>query len=451
MMGIGLLLLTKTSGAQPVGPPDPAGPSAAPVYLRLNQVGYLPAESKVALALTRTDLRGRTLQVVTEPDRSLAFSGTVGPDRGVSGPFLHLYELDFSGLTAPGRYRLLLDTEASPAFTMGAHLYAGVTASTLQFFRVQRCGNSHPLLHGVCHLKEGRIVGGPLDGRPIEVSGGWHDAGDYLKFVITAGTSLTWMLTAYQKHPEAFADEDRNGVPDVLDEARVGLDWLLKMWDPGNQVLYYLVGDQSDHEDWRMPEVDDSSGRVRPVYACEAGKGANVAGAAAAALALGAALWGDPRSGFSQPALAATYRQASEQIYAYGKARPAAQSDPFGFYPDATWQDDLALAAAELYRATGNPAYLLDARRLGAGLGHVARFDWADVHALAHYEIARLDPTYRPAALAELSEDLAVLQDRANSHPFRTAVDRLSWGSAEEMIGAALEALWYEDLSGDSV
>jgi hypothetical protein len=100
-----------------------------------------------------------------------------------------------------------------------------------------------------------------------------------------------------------------------------------------------------------------------------------LAGAAAAAVALGAALWGDPRSGFYQPALAATYRQAAEQIYAYGKARPVAQSDPFGFYPDATWQDDLALAAAELYRATGNPAYLLDARRLGAGLGHLARFD----------------------------------------------------------------------------
>lgn len=432
--------------------PDPqsASGSAAPVYIRLNQVGYLSPEPKLALALTNENLGGQTFSVVTAPDGSPVFTSSVSTDRGPYGDFAHLYELNFAGLTAPGTYRLQVGSESSLTFTIGANVYADVISPTLQFFRAQRCGDTAPVMHGVCHLNDGIASGGPVSGTVVNATGGWHDAGDYLKFAITIGASTNLMLTAYQRHPEVFTDADRNNIPDVLEEARVGLDWMLKLWDPANDVLYYQVGDESDHDTWRMPEGDDANRPTRPVWACEPGKGANVAGKSAAALALAASLWDDPTRSFYSPTLASAYRTAAQQIYDYGKARPAAQSATSGFYDETSWQDDMALAAAELYRATSDTTYLNEARNYAAAAGNAWTFDYDNMHGLAHYEIARLDSTYVSSATARLATDLSAMQTSANANPFRAAVSPFYWGSAAAMVGAALEALWYEDLSDDA-
>ncbi len=322
---------------------------------------------------------------------------------------------------------------------------------------MQRCGQTDPLWHGACHLTDGVIASGTLGGTHVNVDGGWHDAGDYLKFVTTSSFATLLMLHAYQRHPEVFADTDRNDTPDVLDEARLGLDWLLKMWDSSHQVLYYQVGDYLDHErGWRMPEGDDAAYPARPVWPCEPGKGANVAGKTAAALALAATLWNDSGRPYYNPTLAARYLAAARQLYAYGQARPAVQpstGDPIGnfiFYDENGWQDKMTLAAAEIYRATGDPAYLNEARAYAQSAGSVGIFNWGENGALAHYELARLDPGYLPTAAAFLQEDLAAYQTQADSTRFGVAVSPFYWGSAEDMMGAGLTALWYEDLTGDT-
>jgi hypothetical protein len=437
----------------------PAGQAAPLVYLRLNQVGYLPTEPKVAFALTNQNLNGQTFQVVTTVGASAVFTGAVGADQGgpTGGNFSHLYQLDFSSLTGSGVYRLRLGGDTSPAFTIGTDAYAGVLSPTLHFFRVQRCGQTNPTEHGPCHLTDGVVASGALSGTHVNVDGGWHDAGDYLKFVTTSSFAAVLLLQAYQRHPQAFADADNNLTPDVLDEARLGLDWLLKMWDPANQVLYYQAGDYLDHNrGWRMPEGDDAAYPVRPVWPCEPGKGANVAGKTAAALALAATLWNDPARSYYNPTLATTYLTAAQKIYAYGKARPAAQpstSDPVGnfiFYDESRWQDKMALAAAELYRATGSQTYLTDARAYANAAGNGWTFDWGEMSALAHYELARLDASYLPTATTFLEADLSNYQSQADTARFGVAVSPLYWGSAEAMVGAALTALWYEDLTGDT-
>src|SRR5207244_4241444 len=103
----------------------------------------------------------------------------------------------------------------------------------------------------------------------------------------THGATEVLLLSAYQRHPAAFASDA--SVPAVLEEARVGLDWIAKLWDPHRQALYYQVGDARDHNgSWRLPEADRAFPGPRPAYACEGGRGANVAGKAAASLALAA-------------------------------------------------------------------------------------------------------------------------------------------------------------------
>jgi hypothetical protein len=312
---------------------------------------------------------------------------------------------------------------------------------------VQRCGTTDATLHGPCHDKDGVAVGGPQNGQPVAVDGGWHDAGDYLKFMVTTGVTDILMLTAYQRHPEAFPSAGPNATPQVLQEARVGLEWMARMWDPQHQVLYYQVGDESDHETWRLPDGDDQATGARKVWACEPGKGANLAGKSAASLALASVLWNDSSRPCYDPKQAAQWLTTAKELYEWGKAHPAAQStNPTDFYTATGWQDDMALAAAELYRATGQDRYRQEAEAYAHDAGG-ATFDVDHVHALAHYEIARLDPGYKSTAVALLDADLKPLQQHAQSDPFHSALSNYTWGSVELLTGTALEAQWYDDLT----
>ena len=413
----------------------------------MNQVGYRPAESKVALALTGQDLKGHSFEVRARPGGAVILSGKVGRDRGVYGRHSHVYELDFSGLTVKGTYSLRVGTVDSPVFTVAEDAHAGLLSKSLAFFRVQRCGRTRPQGHGDCHLEDGIARGGPADGTSVRADGGWHDAGDYIKFLITAGYATGLVLATYTRHPESFPDDDNDRLPDALQEARVGLEWMLKLWDSQKRVLYYQVADASDHDTWRMPEADRGS---RPVWACEPGQGGNVAGKAAASLALAAVIWRQPARSYSDAALASTYLDAATQIYAYGKERPRAQaSNPTDFYGERSVEDNMALAAAALYRATGDAAYLREAREYARAAGTAPEFSWSNSHALAHYEIARLDPSYLAEAKRHLETALDTARGFAEADPFRVGLQRLQWGSAPVMAGVALQAFWYRDLTGD--
>ena len=424
-----------------------AGDDRPSVHIRVNQVGYRPSDPKVALALTDQDLDGQGFEVRHGAGSGVALSGTVGRDRGGYGRFAHVYELDFSRLAPRGSYFIRAGEADSPGFSVAEDAHAELLSKSLAFFRVQRCGGTSPQGHGACHLQDGIAKGGPGNGARVRADGGWHDAGDYIKFLITAGYATHLMLATYVRHPHSFPDDAANGVPDVLEEARVGLEWMLKLWDGPKRVLYYQVADASDHDTWRLPERDQA---VRPVWACEPGRGANVAGKAAASLALAAVVWSERGRPYVDAGQAAAYLEAARQIYAYGKERLAPQpSNPPDFYGERSFADNLALAAAALHRATGEPAYLEEARGFVRAAGQVGAFTWGDSHALAHYEIARLDPSYVPEAKRQLEAGLDEARSFAEADAFRVGLRRLHWGSAPVMAGVALQAFWYRDLTGD--
>jgi endoglucanase len=441
-LAAGLLL------AQAAPAPAPSASPAAPLYLRVNQVGFRPGDFKSALAMTDRDLGGQDFEVRTSWGQGRVFGGKVGADRGRYGRFAHVYELDFSPLSVKGRFVVRLGGVDSPVFAINDEAHAQLLAKSLVFFRVQRCGEENPARgHGACHTQDGVARGGPADGTAVRAGGGWHDAGDYIKFLITTGYATNLVLSTYLRHPDAFADDDANRIPDVLEEARVGLDWILKLWDGAKGVLYYQVSDAADHGTWRLPEQDKDP---RPVWACEPGKGANVAGKAAATLAMAAVIWNDPAKAYYDADRVATYLEAAKQIYAYGKQRPGAQpSNPPEFYTERSFEDNMALAALALYRATGQASYLKEARELAQRAGGAGALSWSDSHALAHYEIARADRSYVPEAKRHLETTLEAARGFAAADPFRVGLAKLHWGSSPDMAGVALQAFWYRDLTGD--
>ena len=412
-------------------------------YIRVNQVGYLPDAYKIGIAAGDVNLNGAIFTVEEAITGQPVYSGTVGSDLGAWGPFAHHYPLAFTAVVTPGRYRLRLEGLQSPVFTISPNAYAGLSRLPLAFFPAQRCGATEPYGHRPCHLHDAPLSTTPTITR--DVTGGWHDAGDYIKFTLTTGYATTLLLLAYRDHPHLFADGG------LLKEAKVGLDWLEKMWDPAVPMLYAQVGSEQDHEQgWRLPEDDALDGTPqRPLYPCEDGKGANLAGKVAAAFALAAQIYGDPAGDVYSPTLATHYRALAEAIYAWGKARPAAQpSFPHYFYDETSWRDDMALAAAELYRLTGDASYRNEAHAYAQSAGPGWWWSWETLNGIAHRELALADPAYLPTAIQYLKEDLDGFISKIDN-PWG-AVKPFVWGSAYPIMGAAIEANWYEELAGDS-
>lgn len=441
------------------------------VFIRINQVGYKTSAVKAAMVLSSTNLSGVRYDVFNSSNTSVLNGTITSANKGSWGDAggancAYTYTLDFSTLTTPGTgYYLKINSYTSPKFPVSDSVYSSLADLSMQFFKVQRCGNTNPKDHGACHISG---TSSSVDGKPdgasstIDVTGGWHDASDYIKFLSTIGHVTDVMLTTYIHHPEVFPSPA--STEGVLTEAKVGLDFIRKMWDNTNQILYMEVADGLDHDvenddlDSRSkcwPQNDNTIyGSSRPVHPCPSGKGANLAGKAAAALALGAKIWGDPNGPSYNAALASSYLTAAQQIYTWGKTRTGIAGDADEFYVDTDYKDDMAWAAAELYRATGTASYLADAKSYCDSAGEWynksdTTLNWSRAYAWANYEVASLDSTYKSTVVSRMNNHLNVKKNYADAQ-FWNNSSQPKWGSYEAMSNNAVEALMYQELSGNS-
>lgn len=419
----------------------PATSIAADRYLRPNQAGYGTNDPKTARALSHTNVTGASVRVLRVPSGTVAYTTTLSGTNGAWGTFGFTHKLDFSALTETGLFRLQLVAtgETSPNFPIGdantvAPGYEPISRSMLSFLGVQRCGPTSPIDHDVCHLLDAHhIVGGPQNGQSVNVSGGWHDAGDYIKFLTTVAYATHFLLWADELRPNLAGDWNGNGTSDLLDEAKIGARFLLKLrYQPGR--FLYQVSDEADHEQGeRLPE-DDTLTPVRPAYY---GAGKNHLGRYVATLARAARAYAAINPGLADSCLAAAI-DAQNSI----ASAPNLVSNS-GFYPDDTWHDKLALGAIELYLTTQQMGYLNTAKAEAdlAGTGWWA--GWGTVNGLAH---ALLAPYHAPS-LAHLQEDLDNWTDQSNTHPFGMAGTEV-WGINMVLTQMAAEALLYERLTG---
>jgi len=311
------------------------------------------------------------------------------------------------------------------------------------------------------------------------VAGGWADASDYLQYGATTAHATVMLLLAYRDHPATFADRFQanglpgaNGIPDVLDEARWGLEWLLKMY-PEDDLLLNQLGDDRDHTFWDLP-VNDSSdygwgrGGPRPVYPCT-GKPqglfenknrstgvASTAGKYAAAFALGAGVFQQRDSAF-----ASRLAQRARAVYALGAAHPgvcqtAPARSPY-FYEEDDWADDMELGAVELYGLTGERTYFDAALAYAAqepmtpwmGQDTARHYQWYPWHNNGHYEIWRLGPDSARRLMADYyRRGLEAVARRAHNG-FRIGIPFI-WCSNNLLASFATQAHFYRRMTGDS-
>ena len=254
---------------------------AASSWIRVNQIGYLEDDIKVAVWISKDSDAVKDFQIVDNVTGKVVYNSSNVTMVGKQPAFESSARLNFSDFKTPGTYTIRANNITSVSFKIGDDVYAGASEIPLQYMRQQRCGYN-PFLKDSCHVYDAITVGDPegkRDGLYYNTTGGWHDASDYLQYVATSSNAVYQMLFAYSQHPNAFADnyqangdEGSNGIPDILDEAKWGLDWLVKM-NPDSATYFNQIADDRDHAGFVLPteqKVDYGwgEGKERPVYFC---------------------------------------------------------------------------------------------------------------------------------------------------------------------------------------
>ncbi|MFL5570078.1 MAG: glycoside hydrolase family 9 protein [Gemmatimonadaceae bacterium] len=451
-----------------------APPAAA---IRINQLGYLPDAPKIAVfcALGKSELRSFT--VTDAAGRQILQRSPLAAKP--FGPCITNYRLDFSSVKATGDYHISAGGITSPLVRIRDNVYAGAADTLLYYMREQRSG-FNPLFKTVVHTHDGIVVDDHVrGGKFVPVTGGWADASDYLQYVMTSANATFVMLMAYRDHPNAFADQfdsrglpERNNIPDVLDEARHGLEWLVRMF-PSDSEMYNQLGDDRDHTYWDLPPTDSADygwgkGKERPIYPCT-GKPqglfkyknrsdgfASTAGKYASAFALAAAVYKT-----RDPAFATKLRQRAMAAYTIGKKFPGVCQGAPGrapyFYEEDNWVDDMELAAAELFSLTRRPDFLRDALDYASrepvtpwmGADTAKHYQWFPWHNNGHHEIWRTANAAERKIVADYyRKGLAAVVSRADNG-FRIGVPFI-WCSNNLMASFATQAYLYRRMTGDS-
>jgi endoglucanase len=504
LAGTALISLEPTAGA----------PGAASAFVRVNQVGYPSGAAKRAYLMSTAAEPGATFSVTNQAGATV-LSAPIGANLGKwSNSFPNVYALDFGVVTTPGTYTISVSgpiAASSPTFQIdtGGVVYSGALANALSFYQTERDGPNYipsALRTAPAHLNDqtalvyetphvnssGRFSGDLTEiGGPIDASGGWWDAGDYIKGVQTLGYTTAMLLTGVRDFPAQMGPGSAGS--DFTAEAKFGTDWLLRMWDDSTRTFYYQVGigtgnakTVGDHDLWRLPQADDTFGgsdplyryiRNRPVF--RAGPpgsliSPNLAGRSAAVFGLCFQLFRT-----SDPAFANRCLMAGQHIFDLANTAPTGNLTtyiPFSFYPETEWRSDLELGAAELYFAVAGGG-------LPAGLPHTDPLfylqqasHWAnqyiaspeagadtlnlyDVSGLAHYDLHRaigqagnppgLEVT-QAALLADMKKALDGALAQAATDPFGFGFPWATWDTTTHGTGLSVMASEYDELTAGS-
>jgi len=488
---------------------------AASAFVRVNQVGYPAGGAKRAYLMSSVAETGATFSVKNSTGATV-FSGPIVANLGSwSGTYAFVYALDFGSLTTAGTYTVLVSGPAaasSPSFKIdtGQNVYSGALANALSFYQTERDGpnfiaGANGLRTAPAHLNDqnaqayltphvnssGRFSGDltPIPGVHLDGSGGWWDAGDYIKGVETLSYATDLLLAGVRDFPTQMGAG--SATSNFTAEAKFGTDWLLRMWDDATNSFYYQVGIGTgnaktigDHDIWRLPEADDTYGGTDPLYryirnrpVFRAGTpgsliSPNLAGRVAAAFGMCFQIYKTSDSAFANRCLL-----AGEHIFDLANTTSNGNLTtyvPFSFYPETEWRSDLELGAVELYFAVASGG-------LPAGLPHMDPLfylqqaaHWAkayitspedatdtlnlyDVSGLAHYHLHKaIGQTGNPAGLeitqADLLADIKKALDRALAQaatdPFQFGFSWATWDTASHGAGLSVMASEYDELSG---
>lgn len=401
-------------------------------YAKFNQTGYRPDDKKLVYFNGENDIssydicdeNGKVVYSAKTSRKKYSEAGGEGVRIG-----------DFSDFTQPGTYYINTELMGKTySFTIGEDVYDDAFDSIVKMLYLQRCGCELPekyagsFAHGVCHTEKALVYG--TKDEYIDVSGGWHDAGDYGRYVVPAAKTVADLLYAYEAKPEVFDDdlgipESGNGVPDILDETRYELEWMFKMQRADGAVYHKVNTKQFCGNVY--PEQDTDR-----LYAFAVSTPATADLAASMAVASRVYKSVDPE-------FAAKCLESAELAWSFleNNGTIAFHNPAYtntGEYPDENDGDERFWAAAALYRATGEEKYH-DAVKAVAQSKNIYRGKgWADIGSFGTLEYIGLDKSLRDEETYNtLHDDFIAYADSllavAENEVYGLSLIEYPWGS----------------------
>lgn len=457
-------------------------------WVRINQIGYLPEATKVAVFMSNEAVQVDGFELVDAFTGDVAWRSDAVRPTGALGQMKTTCRLDFSALKTDGAYYIKVLSSGgetrSEIFPINPKVYDGAADFVLNYMRQQRCG-WNPFFKDSCHRKDGIIVGHPdpkKDSIFLDVTGGWHDASDCLQYTTTSANAIYQMMFAYQSNPEAFSDNHladgtpgRNGIPDIIDEIYWGLKWLDKM-NPEPGEMYNQIADDRDHVGMRVPNDDQADygwgkGEYRPVWFCsgepqQRGKRgdknkttgvASTAGKFASDFAFGAEILKP-----FYPEFAEKIGAKAQAAYDAGVAKPgvcqtASVVSPY-IYEEDNWVDDMELAAYEMYRRTGDKKYRTEAIEYARrepvtpwmGADSARHYQWYPFMNMGHYRIARnFGGKVSAEFIRNMRSGIQRVCERGKDHPFMFGIPGI-WCSNNLTSAMLTQCILYRELTGDT-
>ncbi|WP_234534282.1 glycoside hydrolase family 9 protein [Streptomyces shenzhenensis] len=453
--------------------------AAGTTAVRVNQVGYLPDGPKQATVVT-TAAQSLTWQLSNASGTVVASGSTV--PRGADTPSGQSVQVaDFSSYQGTGSgYVLTVDGSSSDPFDIRADLYDGLRSDAMAFFYHQRSGiaidaslvgsayarpaghlgvspnmgdTSVPCQSGVCDYTQ-------------DVRGGWYDAGDQGKYVVNGGISTWLVVNSFERAARAGTDaalgdstlrvpERGNGVPDVLDEARWELEFLMRMQVPEGKPYAGMAFHKIHDAAWTgIPTRPDQDAQPRELHRPSTAATLNLAATAAQC----ARVFRPYDSAFADRCLTAARRawtaaQANPAMYA-----PDSDSTGGGAYGDSQVTDEFYWAAAELYATTGESTYrdavTSSPWHTSASAFTPYGFGWAETAALGRLTLATV-PNGLPASdLARIRSSVVSAADgylstmAGQGYAVPIPSDGYFWGSNSEAADNAVVMAVAGELTG---
>ena len=417
--------------------------------LFVNQAGYLPDGNKIVLTNSPAD----SFYIINSISNLKVYSGSFEesfPNDDLSG--MNLKVGDFSNFTQKGNFKILSNmNDYSFPFVISDTVYGSVYKYSQKAFYFQRCGmNLVPQYAGsyhhlACHTRDA-FFHESSEGSGFKYAvGGWHDAGDFGKYIVNAGITLGTMILAYELYPEYFSTdqlnipESGNGIPDLLDEVRYELEWELKMQDSTGGVFTKLTRKQ--FSGFVMPENDNGT---RYIYQISSAATADFAAVMAKASRIFNGYDLDFSTVCKNAALNAwTFLEQNPSIVPSGGFVNPEDTDT-GEYGDGNDKDERLWAAAELYATTNDDKFDTYYLNNFNSVGLFQNLGWQSVASMAHltYLLSVPNPNALTKTILINSLNNLVTQNKrkidANGFGISLNDGEFYWGSNSGVLNNAI-------------
>lgn len=415
--------------------------------INIDQVGYRPEAAKKAVFRDVTDQK--TFSVVNADTKEVVYTGDLSePVENTSAKETN-YTGDFSSVKEAGKYYISCEgLDDSYTFTIGDDVYSSLVDDTVRMLYLQRCGveiEDETFSHPACHTDKATVYG---TDEKIDVSGGWHDAGDYGRYVVPAAKAVADLLYAYQTAPSMFGDnigipESGNNVPDVLDEVHFELEWMKKMQAEDGGV-YHKVS-CAVFPGYVMPEKETAELIVTPVSSTATAD-------FCASMALAYEFFKPFDEEFANDCLARAEKAWNWLTENPGFVFKNPEDIVTGEYGDKSDSDERYWAAMQMYRATGDETYYNSVSKTG---GAPSGLDWSTVGdygniALVTNEKADKNTSAYVKALSEITDQADSFLKISSASPYGSGIRKYNWGSNMTIANAGIILSLAEKFTGDA-